>query len=142
MDTVILPTLTYDAETWALMKDQSRKLATSQRRMERSILNISLKDKIRNETIRERTKVKDVLETVRDLKSRWARHVARMEDKRLAKITTEWYPRGCKKTRGKPKRRWRDEIEEKVGNNWMRVALDRVAWRQLWRPSASCGVTG
>ena len=87
MDTVILPTLTYGAETWALTKDQPRKLATSQRRMERSILNISLKDKIRNETIRERTKVKDVIETVRDLKSRWAGHVARMEDKRWAKIS-------------------------------------------------------
>jgi len=64
-----------------------------------------------------------------------------MEDKRWAKITTEWCPRGCKRARGKPKRRWRDEIEEKVGNSWMRVALDRVAWRQLWRPSASSGVT-
>ena len=29
MDTVILPTLKYGAETWALMKDQSRKLATT-----------------------------------------------------------------------------------------------------------------
>ena len=77
--------------TWALTKDQSRKLANSQRRMERSILNISLKDKIRNETIRERTKVKHVIETVRDLKSRWAGHVARVEDKKWAKITTEWY---------------------------------------------------
>ena len=76
------------------------------------------------------------------LKRRWAGHVARMEDKRWAKITTERYPRGCKRARGKPKRRWGDEIEEKVGNNWMRIALDRVAWRQLWRASASSGMTG
>ena len=94
MTTVSIPTLTYGAETWALMTDQFRKLATSQRRIERSILNISLKDKIRNETIRERTKVKDVIKAVRDLKSRWAGHVARMEDKRWAKIITEWNPRG------------------------------------------------
>jgi len=125
-----------------LTKEQSRKLATSQRRMERTILNISLRDKIRNETIKERTKVKDVTETVRDLKSRWAEHVARMEDKRWAKIITEWYSRGWKRVTGKPKGRWRDEVEEKVGHNWMRVALVRVAWRQLWRPSASNGVTG
>ena len=77
--------------TWALTKDQSRKLANSQRRMKRRILNISLKDKIRNETIRERTKVKHVIQTVRDLKSRWAGHVARMEDKIWAKVTTEWH---------------------------------------------------
>ena len=122
--------------------ERPRKLATSQRRMERNILNISLKDKIRNETIRERTEVKYLIETVRDLKSRWAGNVARMEDKRWAKITTEWYPRGCKRARGKQKRRWGDKIEEKVGNSLMRVTLDRVAWRQLWRPSARSGVTG
>ena len=105
--------------------------------MERSILNISLKDKIRNGTIRERTKVKVIIETVRDLKSRWAGHVARMEDKRWGKITTEWYPRGSNRARGEVKRRWRDEVEKKVGNSWMRIALDRVAWRQLWRRSVA-----
>jgi len=61
-----------------------------------------------------------------------------MEDKRWAKIPTEWYPRDCKKAREKPKRRWRDKIEAKVGNNRMRVTLHRV----VWRPSASSGMTG
>ena len=35
-----------------------------------------------------------------------------------------------------------DEIEEKAGCAWMRRAQDRKAWRKLWRPSASSGVTG
>ena len=142
MDTVILPSLTYGAETWALTKHQSRKLAAAQRSMERNILNISLRDKIRNEVIRERTKVKDVIQTARDLKSKWAGHLARMQNNRWAKITTEWYPRNCTRRRGRPKRRWRDEIEEEVGKTWMRIARDRVAWKRLWRPSASSGVTG
>ncbi len=54
MDTVILQSCKYGAETWALTKHQSRKLAAAQRSMERSILNISLRDKIRNDVIREK----------------------------------------------------------------------------------------
>ena len=142
MDTVILPALTYGAETWALTDHQTRKIAAAQRSMERSILNISLKDKIRNETIRKITRVKDVIQTAREQKSRWAGHVARMETHRWARITTEWYPRDCTRARGKPKRRWRDEIEGEAGKNWIRIARDRVEWRRLWRLSASSGVNG
>ena len=142
MNTVILPSLTYGAETWALTKHQTGKLAAAQRSMERSILNISLKDKIRNEIIRERTKVKDVIRTTTEMKNKWAGHVARMNDNRWAKTTTEWIPRERTRRRGRPKRRWRDELEEKFGAAWMRRARDRVEWRRLWRPSANSGVNG
>ena len=141
MDKVILPALTYGLETWALTKHQAGKLAAAQRSMERSIASISLKGKIRNEVIKERTRGKDVFQPARDQKSEWAGHVARMQNNRWAKTTTEWYSRDSKQGKGKPKRGWRDEIEEKVGNNWMRTAQDRVEWKQLWMPSASSGMT-
>ena len=48
MDTVILPAMTYGAETWTLTKHLERKLAVAQRSMERSLLNITRRDKIRN----------------------------------------------------------------------------------------------
>jgi len=140
MDTVILPSLTYGSETWALTKHQKGKLAAAQRSMERSILNVTLKDKIRNDVIRERTKVKDVITETREKKSRWAGHVARMENYRWAKITTEWTPREGRRARGRPKRRWRDEIEEEIGADWMQVAQNRDAWTRMWRQSASSGV--
>ena len=63
MDKVIFPVLTYGSETWALMNYQAGKVAAAQRSTERSILNISLTDKIGNEIIRERTRVKDVIQT-------------------------------------------------------------------------------
>ena len=44
--------------------------------------------------------------------------------------------------KGRSKRRWRDDIEEKAGSTWTRVAQDRQAWKQLWRPPASSGMTG
>ena len=140
LDTVVLPTLTYGAETWSLTQHQSDKLAVTQRSMERNILNVSRIDRIPNERIRERTRIKDVIETTNEMKGRWAGHVARMANDRWAKLTTEWTPREDKRSRGRPKRRWRDGIEGKVGVTWMSTAQDRRKWRTLWRRSASSGV--
>ena len=57
METVILPAMTYGAETWALTKHQEKKLAVAQRSMERLLLNITKKDKIQNEIIGCKTEV-------------------------------------------------------------------------------------
>ncbi|CAH2241350.1 jg15550 [Pararge aegeria aegeria] len=45
--------------------------------MERAMLGISLRDKIRNEVIRQRTKVTDIAFRVSILKWQWAGHVCR-----------------------------------------------------------------
>ena len=104
------------------------------------MLNITKRDKIRNEVIRSKTGVKDIIEKVQCMKGQWAGHVAGMSNTRWAKITSEWTPREGKRTRGRPKRRWRDDIEEVGGSQWMRVAQDRSAWCKLWRPYASSGM--
>ena len=49
----------YGAETWALTKQE--KLAVAQQSMERLLLNITKRDKTRNEIIRSKTGVKDII---------------------------------------------------------------------------------
>ena len=61
MDTVILPAMTYGAETWTLTKYQE-KLAVAQQSKERLLLKITKRDRIRNEIIRCKTGVKDIIE--------------------------------------------------------------------------------
>ena len=68
VDTVILPAMTYGAETRALTTHQEKKLAVAQRSMERLLVNIRKRDKIRNEIIRCKTGVKDVIERVRSVR--------------------------------------------------------------------------
>ena len=136
MDTVILPAMTYEAETWALTKHQERKLAVAQRGIERLLLNITKRDKIRKEIIRYNR------EAVRCMRGQWAGHEARINNTRWAKITSEWTSREGKRVRERPKRRCRDNIEEVGSSQWMRVAQNRSAWRELWRPSASSGMNG
>ena len=142
IDTVILPSMTYGAETWSLTQHLKNKLAVAQRSMERAMLGITIKDKIRNENIRARTKVEDVVWLAEKAKGQWAGHVARMDFNNWARKTTEWTPRDRERTRGRPKRRWRDDIEQKAGSKWMQVAQNRKEWKRRWRLSDSSGGTG
>ena len=64
MDAVILPAMTYGGKTWALTKPQEKKHAVAQRNIERLLLHITKRDKIRNEIIRCKTEVKDIVERV------------------------------------------------------------------------------
>ena len=61
------------------------------------------------------------------MRGEWAGHVARMNNTRWAKIISEWTPGEGKRVKGRPKSRWRDNIEEVGSSQWMRVAQDRSA---------------
>ena len=111
MDTVILPAMTYAAETWALTKHQEKKLAVAQRSMERLLLNITKRPNIRNEIIRCKTGVKDIIERVWCMRGQWVGHVARMSNTRWAKITSEWTPR-------EGKRETQKEMERQHRGSW------------------------
>lgn len=63
-NTCVLPVSTYGLETTTLTRSTANKLRICQRAMERAMLGISLRDKIRNEEIRMRTNVADVMERV------------------------------------------------------------------------------
>ena len=127
----ILPVATYGLETMALTVKSASRLRVTQRAMERAMLNISLRDKIRNVEIRRRTKVNDVMEEIAANKWRWAGHVARQDSNRWTLKTLQWRPRETKRSRGRPQRRWVDDIRETAGRNWMRQARDRQAWKNM-----------
>ncbi|CAH2215578.1 jg27648 [Pararge aegeria aegeria] len=59
-----------------------RRLRVTQRAMERAMLRVSLRDKIRNVEIRRRTRVTDIVQRVAKLKWQWAGHIVRRRDGR------------------------------------------------------------
>ena len=61
----VLPAMTYGAETWTLTKEAQDKLVAAQTKMERSMLNITYKDRNMNIWVRERTKVIDITNHLR-----------------------------------------------------------------------------
>ena len=126
----ILPAMTYASETWTMTKAMERRLAAAQRKMERSMIGITWEDHKTNEWIRDKTKVKDITEAVKQRKWTWAGHVSRMSDGRWTIAVTDWSPRDGKRKRGRPMKRWRDELDSHWKSvTWRRDAQDRCKWK-------------
>ncbi|PIO67303.1 hypothetical protein TELCIR_10952, partial [Teladorsagia circumcincta] len=90
----VLPALTYGSGTWSTIKEEERKLTSTQRAMVRKMCAVTLMHKIPASEIRRRTGVRDVIETTYDSKKRWAGHVVRLNDNRWTSRVNNWYPRG------------------------------------------------
>ena len=73
----------------------------------------------------------DIIEYTLKQKWKWAGHIARLKDNRWTRRCTEWQPRRGKRSRGRPSRRWQDDITEKEGTTWIRKATDRRRWKTL-----------
>lgn len=130
-DQCVLPVFTYGAETLTLTKQSVNKLRVAQRKMERIMLGINLRDRKKNQWIRGQTKVNDVIDTIASMKWSWAGHVARMENDRWTKRLIQWRPRANKRLQGRPPTRWVDDIRRFTGRNWIREAQERATWNSL-----------
>jgi hypothetical protein len=64
----VLPVMRYGAETWILTARLVPKFKVAQRAIKRTMLGVSLRDRIQNEVIRERTKVTDIADRITSLK--------------------------------------------------------------------------
>ena len=64
----VLPVMTYGSETWASTTAQMDALAVAQRKMERIMLGITLRDQRHNTWIRQQTGVTDIIDHIRQSK--------------------------------------------------------------------------
>ena len=74
---------------------------------------MSRRGKWRNEQIRTETGMGDAMGKSTMLKLKWAEHVARIRPEKWSKRAIErtpWERRGMRGMRGRPRRRWRDEL--------------------------------
>ena len=125
----IIPVLSYGSETWTTTKKLEKKLRVTERAMERIMVGVTRKDRVRNTDLRERTKVRDIIQDIKTKQWRWAGHLARRQDNRWTHIITEWTPRTYTRRRGRQSRRWMDDIRGSQGVTWMRAARDRTRWK-------------
>jgi hypothetical protein len=102
----------------------------AQRAMERAMFGVSLRDRIRSQVIRKRTKVTDIAHRISMLKCQWAGHIIRRTD-RWGKRVLEWRSRQGKRSVGRPQAWWCDDLRRTAGRSWMRVAEDGARWRDI-----------
>ncbi|VVC89536.1 unnamed protein product [Leptidea sinapis] len=105
----------------------------AQRAMERAMLGVSLRDRIRNEEIRRRTKVTGIVQMIAKLKWQWAGHIVRRTDGR-------WGKHGATERRYLT-HRWAAAIESK--GEGLAVSLDiGKAFDRVWYMWTSSFLTG
>ncbi|CAH2231720.1 jg14303 [Pararge aegeria aegeria] len=131
--------MAYGAETWTLAVDLIHKFKVAQRVIERAMLGISLRDRIRNDEIRRRTKVTDIAQRISKLKWQWASHVCRRTDGLWGRRVLEWRPRIDKRSVGRPPARWTDDLKKVAGCGWMRKAEAVFGGALLERPMFNSG---
>ncbi|CAH2226067.1 jg24551 [Pararge aegeria aegeria] len=83
--------------------------------MERAMLGVSLRDRIRNDEIRRRTEVTDLAQRISKFKWQWAGHVCRRTDGRCGRRVLEWRPRIGKRSMGRPAARRTDDLKKVAG---------------------------
>jgi hypothetical protein len=76
----------------------------------------------------------DIVKFKKSLRFRWCGHIERMNNERMPKRIMTTKMEGTRK-RGRPRKRWIDEIEEDLKimgiRNWHAVAKDRQEWRKI-----------
>ena len=90
---------------------------------------VTLKDRVRNKYIWGAAKISRIREKMRGERLRWFGHVKRSEESYLGRRVMEFEIPG-KRTRGRPQRRWNDNIKDmQKANVSEEEAKDRLRWR-------------
>lgn len=103
--TCVRPILTYAAETRADTSKTKQMTRTTEMKTLRAITNLSLRDRVRSERIRETCNIQDVVRWTRDRRRRWRDHVERMGEGRLARAVQTQRP-ATGRLPGRPHKRW------------------------------------
>lgn len=90
METCLLPCLTYTCQTWLFIVQNLECIKVCQRDLESSYVGLKIKYRIKNSTIRNKTKAKYAAQRILHLKWKWAGHIQRVPDIRWSKAVTNW----------------------------------------------------
>ena len=140
MRTLISSTFLYACESWSLTAELERRIPALAMRCYRRLLNISYKDHVTNEEVRNGIQnaigVHDNLLTiVKKRKRRWYGHITRFAG--MAKTILQGTVKGARR-RGRQKKTWEDNIKEWTGMDFgdsMRSVEDREGWKDIFATS-------
>ncbi len=127
--TVIRPTLLYGCETWPMSVKNEKRIATTEMRMVRWAMGVSLLEHRRNE---EEAKVEAIATVMRRRKLEWFGHVKIRDETENIRAVAEMKMEG-KRPRGIPKLRWKDTVRRYLKAWYIKEewATERKRWKGL-----------
>ena len=93
LETCVIPIPTYRCQTWSLSHRLKQMIQVCQRKLERKITHVTLRDRVRCEDLRRSTGKRDAFNLAERLKWKCSGHVARMDNNRWKHKLTMWDPR-------------------------------------------------
>ena len=114
MRTFILSTSLYACKSWTLAAEIDRRIQALEMRCYRRLLNISYKDRVTNEEVRNRIQNAigmhdDLLTMVKKRKLRWYGHISRSSS--MVKTILQGTVKGARR-RGRQKKRWKHNVKD------------------------------
>ncbi len=130
--TVVLTTLLYCCELWALTAKDVNRLEVFQMKCLRRIYGVSLLQKIRNTKIREHCGVPALTCVLRYRRLKWLGHIGRMDLDRLPRQLLACSIEGHRPV-GRPQKCWIDCVREDLASiksqfDWHRTCQDKATW--------------
>ena len=120
----------------AVTKKQVEEMEVAEMKMLRFAMEVTRKDKIRNEYIRSTVKVERLGMKMREDKLSWYGHVMRRDQEYVGRKMMEMELPG-RRRRGRPKKRFLDVVNEDMGE--VGVKETDVEDRKMWRMMIRCG---
>jgi len=134
LTTCVFSCLLYATETWTLKEADRKRLLAFEMRCYRRIMKVNWRDKVTNDSIRKSlSKEHTIIETFKRRKLHMFGHICRMDNSRLVKNIMLGTVEGSR-PRGRPARRWSDDIVQWVGRplpEVVHMAADRNAWHRI-----------
>jgi hypothetical protein len=135
--TVISPVLQYGCETWSLTLREEHRLRVFENRV--LIFGPKREEdgswrKLNNDKLHSLCSSPNIVRAIKSRRMRWAGHVARMGERIDVYGILVGRPQR-KRPPGRPRRRWEDNTKMNLrdigidGENWFRLAQDRIRWR-------------
>lgn len=110
--TVIRPALTYGTECWTTYESYKSKMRSTEMKMLRMSLGVTLKDKIRSTNVRGSLKVKnEIEENMKEKQLRWYGHIKRRDPQHIVHEAMN-YNITCTRRRGRPQKSWQRQLEK------------------------------
>jgi len=77
--------LKFRSEAWVLKKREEQRLEAAQKKFLRHLLGITKVDKEKNQCVREKTGVQNIVKEIKQYQEKWPQHLQRMDTNRIPK---------------------------------------------------------
>lgn len=137
----VITVLTYGCEVWNTTHAQMNRLKVFEQQCLRRILRVRWYHRVKNTEVLKRANINSVSDHITEARLRWYGHVVRMPGDRLPKYLVDWVPQHGKRSRGRPRKSWKQTVTEDFRNvtgitdasheHMKKMAHNRNRWKNI-----------